>query len=147
MNVGEFLAAHRRSNPFSVAVDTTFDHDSSGNWLSVNTLADFSDPWSLHDAAGANPERILIPHEGLYFYSANVVFPANATGQRGVRIRNSAGTTVNIAFSDAAAADVTALVVTGLTVVTGTFLDVQAFQSSTGTLSNLQTIFQVAMIQ
>jgi hypothetical protein len=114
--------------------------------MSVPLVFSESDPWGLHDTT-ANQERILIPHEGLYFYSANIIFPANATGQRGVQIRNAAGTPVSITLVDAAAAGTTALVATGLTIVTGAFLDVQAFQSSGGTLSNLTTIFQVALIQ
>lgn len=146
MDVGAFLAARKRSSPYCVTLSTTFDHDTSGSWMSITDLSDLNDPWGLHDNT-SDRERVVLPHEGLYLFNSNIVFPANATGQRGVRIRNSAGTTIAVVEQDAAAAGTTSMVLSGLSYATGTFLDVQAFQSSTGTLSNLQVIFSVALLQ
>lgn len=124
------------ANPYCIINDTVFDHVTSGSWLNVTMATTTSDPWSMHDAV--NTEFINIVVSGLYFVLGGSEFPANATGQRGVRVVLNASTAPASNLVDTAAAGVTVIQASALVaLVSGDTIELEAFQNSGGTLSNL----------
>lgn len=139
-------AARRQESPYCIAQDTTFDHDMSGSFIAHTLSLDTDDRWGLHDTS-SNQERITIPRPGaLYLYSATVIFPANSAGERGVRIANSSSTTLTEILVPATSSGNTSLCCTGFTRVSGSYIQLQSYQNSGGTLSNLQATLQFMQV-
>lgn len=107
-------------------------------WTAVDWTADV-DLGAMHDNVTAN-SNVYVRRDGNYRSTWGVVFAANATGQRGVRILKDGsvipGTTVLV---NAASAGETALSTSWpLEMSTGANLRIEVFQNSGGAL-NLQT--------
>ena len=107
-------------------------------WTVVNWDADV-DFGAMHDTASSNSD-VRTRRNGFFLSSWGVVFAANATGQRGVRIlRNGSVIPGTTALVDAAAAGETALQVSWTSEMgPGDNVRIEVWQSSGGDL-NLQT--------
>lgn len=137
----DYLALAREAHITVAGSQGTFDHATSGSWLDINTWG-VTDPWGMQDAT--NVERFNTLKTGLYFCAAAVIFPASATGQRGVRLLLSGSTVVTTQFHDAAASGQTHISVAGFArPAIGAYWTIQAYQDSGGTLSNLQSNFVI----
>src|SRR3972149_4456207 len=88
------------SFPYVTLSDDTFDHTTSGSWVAITFPTDDFDRYNLHSTV-SNTHRIDLPFIGLYLVNGAVNFGANATGQRGVRIVNKAGTVLSAVIADA----------------------------------------------
>ena len=133
------------AQPYCSIGDTVFDHVTSGSWLNVTMASTILDPWGQHDAV--NTEFINVAVSGVYMFFGGSLFPANATGQRGVRISLNASTIVAQNLIETTSANDCSPQCSGLrALIEGDTLELEAFQNSTGTLSNLTSALSMVRV-
>ena len=136
----DLLAAERMAHPLFRAVSASFNHTTSGSWVTVTGWTVSEDTHTQWTSASS---IITFKVPGLYLLNANIQFPANATGQRGLRFLINGTTSIGSVLVNTASSGTTNLINTTLRrVVSGNTIACQAFQDSTGTLSGCVTIWQ-----
>lgn len=114
---------------------TIFTHQI--NWESA-TLNDYvTTMWDV-----ANPERVVLPEPGLYFFVAQVTFSSNGTGQRALFTQGTGTTTVSggriiLPATSATGGATTSINTNGIVYTTTTtgYITIYAAQNSGGSLT------------
>ncbi len=135
--------------PMASAFKTTAQSITAVTWTSV-TLADGEDydTDAMHSTA-TNPSRFTCVTAGKYRYSALVVFAANVTGTRQLRMTVSGTSTHEFARASAfnSTTDDCGMSTSGVVALSaGQYLEIQARQNSGGALNITSARVQVEMI-
>jgi hypothetical protein len=130
------VLARTTSTSISNSADfTIFSHII--NWESA-TLNDYvTTMWNI-----ANPDRVVLPEAGLYFFNTSVTFSSNGTGQRalfteGTGTTNISGGRVVLPATSATGGATTSINVAGMvyTTTTTSYIRIYAAQNSGGSLT------------
>ncbi len=127
----------------------SFSHTSSGNWLALTTTTE-TDRFNMHNVS-TNTERIVLyPPGGMWLTVATVIFAADATGQRGVKVVNQADTILAVEEMDTAASGTTSICVSTISNIgigAARHVELKAYQNSGGTLSIAGFAFTAYFVQ
>ena len=128
----------------------TISHATSGSWQAVALDSERYDVGAMHSTA-VNTSRLTATVAGTYRMSANLIFAANATGQRGVAIVVNGGTFIAATLVPAPPSGVIDLHVSCDYQLSATdYVEMHGFQSSGGALNmnasgNIAPEFSAAM--
>lgn len=123
-----YKAAVRAKNSAVIAVATS-------TWTSLTFDGEDFDAQTMHSTS-SNTGRLTAPVSGIYLVGANLQFAANTTGLRSVKLLQNGVTEIGANSKAAAASGTTYLnLVTTVYLVSGNYVEVQAYQTSGGSLN------------
>lgn len=140
---GYALVAHTHANIGARVYHNANQSIADATWTPIACNAELWDTSNFHDLV-TNNSRITIPAGGAgkYLVVANVAFASNATGYRAIQIYANGATTLATTNTNAVNGTETWVCVTTiLNLSAGDYIEVMAFQNSTGALNVVSANF------
>jgi hypothetical protein len=125
-----------KTNGARVYNDANITHNTTGTWQTLTFNSERWDDAGYHDTV-TNTSRFTIPQPGRYRIGGHVRFDANATGIRGIRITENAGSILG-QVTVPTITDGNQLVLSVMTEMelsAGDYVELDAFQNSGGALT------------
>lgn len=106
----------------------------NADWTAVPFDTDVFDNASMHDTV-TNPTRLIAPVTGLYLVTGQIMWEANATGVRWVRITKNGAIQNHVSQSAASSQQTVQNITALLSLTAGQYVEIEGYQNSGETLS------------